>query len=53
VHAAGVEALAGIQVATIGPVTSATARKLGLNVTVEATEYTADGVVAAILKTRA
>jgi uroporphyrinogen III methyltransferase/synthase len=49
VHAAGLESLAGVKVATIGPVTSATARKLGLAVTVEASEYTADGVVAAIL----
>jgi uroporphyrinogen III methyltransferase/synthase len=42
-------ALDGIKVATIGPVTSTTARKLGLTVTVEASEYTADGVAAAIL----
>jgi len=41
--------LEGIKVATIGPVTSATARKLGLAVTVEASAYTADGLVAAIL----
>ena len=49
VHAAGAAVLSGIKVATIGPVTSATARKLGLTVTVEASEYTAEGVVAAIL----
>jgi uroporphyrinogen III methyltransferase/synthase len=49
VQAAGAGALDGIRIATIGPVTSATARKLGLTVTVEASEYTADGVVAAIL----
>ena len=49
VHAAPAGALDGIKVATIGPVTSATARKLGLTVTVEASAYTADGVVAAIL----
>ncbi len=47
VHAAG--SLQGIKIATIGPVTSATAKRLGLTVTVEASEYTADGVVAAIL----
>ena len=49
VNAAPAGALEGIRIATIGPVTSATARKLGLTVTVEASEYTADGVVAAIL----
>jgi uroporphyrinogen III methyltransferase / synthase len=47
VQAAG--PLHGIKIATIGPVTSATAKKLGLIVTVEASPYTADGVVAAIL----
>ncbi len=50
VHAAPAGALTGIKVATIGPVTSATARKLGLTVTVEASAYTAEGVVASILK---
>jgi uroporphyrinogen III methyltransferase/synthase len=53
VRAVGVEALQGVRVATIGPVTSATARKLGLAVDVEASEYTAEGVVAAILGWRA
>jgi uroporphyrinogen III methyltransferase/synthase len=52
VHAAPPGALDGIKVATIGPVTSATARKLGLTVTVEASAYTAEGVVAAILASR-
>ena len=42
------EELRGIQVASIGPVTSATARQLGLEVTVEASEYTAGGLVAAL-----
>ncbi len=42
-------ALEGVKIATIGPVTSATVRKLGLAVTVEAQEFTAEGVVAAIL----
>jgi uroporphyrinogen III methyltransferase/synthase len=41
--------LDGVKIATIGPVTSATVRKLGLEVTVEAQEYTAAGLVAAIL----
>jgi uroporphyrinogen III methyltransferase/synthase len=49
VRAAPAGALDSVKVATIGPVTSATARKLGLTVTVEASDYTAEGVVAAIL----
>jgi uroporphyrinogen III methyltransferase/synthase len=49
VRAAPAGSLDGVKIATIGPVTSATARKLGLKVTVEASEYTADGVVAAIV----
>jgi uroporphyrinogen-III synthase len=52
VRAAPAGSLDGIKIATIGPVTTATARKLGLNVTVEASAYTADGVVAAILAFR-
>jgi uroporphyrinogen III methyltransferase/synthase len=43
------EALTGTKVASIGPVTSATARKLGIEVTVEAKVYTTDGLVEAIL----
>jgi len=38
------------RVASIGPVTSATARKLGLSVDVEADEYTVPGLIRAILK---
>jgi uroporphyrinogen III methyltransferase/synthase len=37
-----------VKIASIGPVTSATARQFGLEVTVEAAEYTIDGLVAAI-----
>lgn len=37
-------------VASIGPATSATAAEHGLEVTVEATEYTIDGVVAALVR---
>ena len=37
-------------VASIGPATSATASMLGLEVTVEATEHTIDGVVAALVQ---
>jgi uroporphyrinogen III methyltransferase/synthase len=49
VRIAGAAALAGVRVATIGPVTSATARQHGIAVTVEAHTFTAAGVVEAIL----
>jgi uroporphyrinogen III methyltransferase/synthase len=52
VDAAPAGALEGIRIATIGPVTSATAKKRGLTVTVEASAYTAEGIVAAILSHR-
>jgi len=42
------EALAGVGVASIGPITSGTARKLGLEVTVEASESTIRGLLRAI-----
>jgi len=45
---AGAASLAGVKVASIGPVTSATARRLGIEVTVEASVFTIDGLVAAI-----
>jgi uroporphyrinogen III methyltransferase/synthase len=48
VEAIGPEPLKRIRIATIGPVTSATAREFGLDVTAEASTYTAEGVVAAI-----
>jgi uroporphyrinogen III methyltransferase/synthase len=44
------EDLKGVKVASIGPVTSETARQLGLEVTVEASEYTTEGLVAALSK---
>ena len=50
VAVAGVEALAGVKTASIGPVTSATARELGIEVTVEASVFTIDGLVEAILR---
>jgi uroporphyrinogen III methyltransferase/synthase len=50
VKIAGSEALRGIKVASIGPVTTATAMRLGIEVTVEAREYTMSGLVAAILE---
>jgi uroporphyrinogen-III synthase len=50
VQAAGATALHGVKVASIGPVTTATAKKLGITVTVEASPYTTDGLVASIVK---
>jgi uroporphyrinogen III methyltransferase/synthase len=47
----GREALAGIKIASIGPVTSATAREAGLTVDVEAEPHTIEGLVEAIAKT--
>jgi uroporphyrinogen III methyltransferase/synthase len=46
---AGTAALEGVRVASIGPVTSATARELGIQVAVEAPVFTVDGLVQAIL----
>ena len=48
VKIAGAAVLDGVKVASIGPVTAATAKKLGIAVTVEASPYTTDGLVAAI-----
>jgi uroporphyrinogen III methyltransferase/synthase len=48
-QAAGRNALQGVQVASIGPVTSRTARELGIQVTVQAAEFTIDGLVGAII----
>lgn len=45
---AGREALAGIKIASIGPVTSATARAAGLVVDVEAQPHTIEGLVHAL-----
>jgi uroporphyrinogen III methyltransferase / synthase len=50
VRTAGAKALAGVKIASIGPVTTASAKKLGLEVTVEAHTYTADGLLEAILE---
>jgi uroporphyrinogen III methyltransferase/synthase len=46
------EDLAGVKVASIGPVTSETARQFGLEVTVEAAEFTVEGLVAALSAAR-
>ncbi len=48
--AAGPNVLKGVRVASIGPVTSETARAQGLKVDVEAKEYTLDGLIQAILE---
>jgi uroporphyrinogen-III synthase/predicted O-methyltransferase YrrM len=50
--AAGAGALAGVRVASIGPVTSDAARKHGISVTVEAESFTSEGLVEAILSAR-
>lgn len=49
VAAVGAGALQGIDVASIGPVTSATARESGLEVTVEAFRFEESGLIEAIL----
>jgi uroporphyrinogen III methyltransferase/synthase len=49
VSAAGVDALRGVKIASIGPITSATVRRLGLEVALEAAEFTTVGLVAAIV----
>ena len=49
VRAAGAEVLRGIRVASIGPVTSATARKFGIEVTAEASKFDVEGLLEAIL----
>jgi len=49
VEVAGAEALAGVKVASIGPVTTATARRLGIAVDAEARTFTVDGLVDAVL----
>lgn len=49
VEAAGREAVEGVRVASIGPVTSETIRSLGIPVAVEANPYTIDGLIQAIL----
>jgi uroporphyrinogen III methyltransferase / synthase len=52
VGALGVDCLRKIRIASIGPVTSATVRKLGLEVSVEASPYTIDSLVNGILSSR-
>ena len=47
---AGAEALRGIKLASIGPVTTATARRLGLEVALQAREFTTEGLVDALVE---
>ena len=49
VDSAGLQSLAGVKVASIGPVTTRTARDLGVEVAAEAQPYTIDGLLQAIL----
>ena len=49
VRMTGAEALAGVRVCSIGPITSATARDNGLTVAAEADPHTMEGVLAALL----
>ena len=49
---AGADALRGVRVACIGPVTSETARSHGLKVDIEAKQFTIDGLIEAILEAR-
>jgi uroporphyrinogen III methyltransferase/synthase len=48
---AGRESLDGVKIASIGPITSRTARDAGLTVTAEADPHTIEGLVDAIAKT--
>ncbi len=50
VNAAGAEALQNVRTASIGPITSATLRELGVPVTIEAAEFTVPGLIEAILQ---
>jgi len=50
VEALGVEAVRRLRIASIGPVTSRTARELGLQVDVEAAEHTVEGLLSALVQ---
>jgi uroporphyrinogen III methyltransferase / synthase len=49
VAAAGADALQGVKVASIGPVTTATARRLGIAVDAEARQFTVEGLIEAVV----
>ena len=44
--------LAGVKVVSIGPITTETARSLGIEVTAQARVFTVDGLIEAILEFR-
>ena len=50
VNAVGVEALKDIKTAAIGPITAEALKKFGINIDIEAEEYTINGLVESILK---
>jgi uroporphyrinogen III methyltransferase/synthase len=50
VEAAGADVLQGVRVASIGPITSETARRLGIAINVEANPHTIDGLIEAITR---
>jgi uroporphyrinogen III methyltransferase/synthase len=50
VEMAGEDALQGVRVASIGPVTSATLREFGVEPMVEAEPHTMDGLIAAVVR---
>jgi uroporphyrinogen III methyltransferase/synthase len=48
-HARAARDIEGVKIASIGPITSATARECGLTVDVEANPHTIDGLVTALV----
>jgi uroporphyrinogen-III synthase len=50
VAAAGTDALAGVRVASIGPVTSGTLREYDIEVTVEAEQFTTEALIEALVR---
>ena len=52
IRVAGQEALAGVRIASIGPITSATVREHGLNVDAEANPHTIPDLVRALIEAR-
>jgi len=52
IDAVGTEPLKNVRIASIGPITSATAREYGLRVDAEANPHTMDGLIAAISRPR-
>jgi uroporphyrinogen-III synthase len=51
VETVGIDALRGVRIASIGPITSQTLRDCGLEPTVEASPHTMDGLIAAVVGT--